>query len=166
MPLDDLALRLQRLLDRLVRRLHLGRPAAAAAPPPPGPRGHAAFGVERPDRRPLALRARAGARRSHRAVPREASPAAWLAPDADERRPADLDAGLPDVGHVRRAAGHPRIPLPRQAPPERRLLPARARRPAGGGCAGTAPPPHPRGGHRPRAWLYRPCRPGPPPLCR
>src|SRR5207245_10743850 len=25
MPLDDLALRLQRLLDRLVRRLHLGR---------------------------------------------------------------------------------------------------------------------------------------------
>src|SRR3989454_12645665 len=71
------------------------RPTLAATPPRPGARGDAASRVDRPDRRPLALRARAGARRSHSAVPREASPAAWLAPDADERRPADLDAGLP-----------------------------------------------------------------------
>src|SRR5947199_9432730 len=63
------------------------RPTRAATPPRPGARGDAASRVDRPDRRPLAPRARAGARRSHRAVPREADHGACVLPDGVEQRP-------------------------------------------------------------------------------
>src|SRR5947199_56789 len=132
----------------------VARPARATALPRPGTRGDATPCADRPDRRPLALRAHAGAHGRHGTLPRAARPAAGLAAHADERRSAHLDAGLPDVGHVRRAAGHPRLPLPRQAPPRRRVLPARAGRPAGRGGAGAGPPRHPRRRQRLRLRLH------------
>ncbi len=132
----------------------VARPARAAALPRPGTRGDATPCADRPDRRPLALRAHAGAHGRHGTLPRAARPAPGLAAHADERRSAHLHAGLPDVGHVRRAAGHPRLPLPRQAPPRRRVLPARAGRPAGRGGAGAGPPRHPRRRQRLRLRLH------------
>src|SRR2546426_8405326 len=64
----------------------VARPARAAALPRPGTRGDATPCADRPDRRPLALRAHAGAHGRHGTLPRAARPAPGLAAHADERR--------------------------------------------------------------------------------
>ena len=129
MPLDDLVLASAARLDRLVRRLRLG------PPPDAGQRRLLIVQIDGLSRAVLEHALRHGAR----AVPGAAARAGAAIARADERRAADLDARLPDGGDVRRAPGHSGLPLPRQAPPGRRLLPARAatrrssrrRRPAG-----------------------------------
>ena len=101
MSLDDLVLSLQRAIDRLIRRLRRG-----GAPVP-----HAPAAPDRADRRPVARRPRAGTGVGAHALPQAIAAASRLPAGADDGRPADLDAGLPDGGDVRRAPRHPGLPL-------------------------------------------------------
>ncbi len=113
------------------------RPARPASPARRPARGRPAAPADRPDRRALARGPRAGAVLAdtcpylRRLLDRDGY---RLTPD--DRGDPDVHAGLPDGGHVRRPAGHSRVPLPRQAPPDRHPLPPRRARRARGGRAG------------------------------
>ncbi len=145
MPLDDLALALQSRLDRLVRRLRLGRAPEAA---------QRRLLVVQIDGLSRAVLERALAH-GHMPFLRRllARPGFHLAPDVG--RAAHLHAGVSDGRHVRRAAGHPGLPLSRQAAAYRRLFPAHGRRRGGGGAPDRRPPRHRDRRQRVRVRVHR-----------
>ena len=143
--LDDLILALQRLIDRLVRRLRLG-----PAPAPTRPRllvvqidGLSRVVLER------------GVRLRPRAVPRAPPQAPRLRARAHVGGPAHLDAGIPDGGDVRGASRHPGLPLLRSRMAGRHPLPARWARGARRGAPHRRPPGDPARRQRLRLRLHR-----------